>query len=160
MELGNSWSLNDYLNAREAWIAGSNKNHRQVYVYKFAEYDTEGNAANPNERFRRPVFTKRLDAVWLSMVRVFDTVKGGYFTTGDLNVNSEFVLQGYSPSYTTPSGVLIPEYAGDMIEWNGKLWEVADQLEPVQWGFLADQVLYSTVMRRTQRSGIGIKVGP
>lgn len=167
MDLGNQWTLNDYMNAKNAWLAGQNKNHRRVRVYKFENYSTVGtqsnsgtNVVNPNELFRQPVFKSRLDHVFLSQVKVFDTVRGGYFTTGDLDVYSEFVLQGYSAGYLTVSGIPIPEYVGDMIEWNGKLWEVADQLDPVSWGFQAEPVYYHTVLRRTQRTNLGITGGP
>jgi len=165
-DLGNQWTLNDFLNAKEAWLATQSMNHKRVRVFKFEVYETAGtqvnpgtNVVNPNEQFRTPKYSVRLDHVWLSQVKVFDTVKRGYFTTGDLDVYSEFSLQGYSPAYLTIDGVNIPEYAGDLIEWNGKLWEVADQLEPVTWGVLADQVFYRTVLRRTQRTGIGVAVG-
>lgn len=167
MDIGNQWTVNDYLNAKTAWIAAQSRNHRQVRVYKFEEFEVRGNQVNqgtnvinPNESYRVPLFNARIDHVWASMVKVFDTVKGGYFTTGDLDVFSEYILQGYSTAYTTPDGVEIPEYAGDMIEWNGKLWEVADQMEPIQWGYQANSVFYRTVMRRTQRTNIGITSGP
>ena len=164
-DLGNQWTLNDWVNAKQAWLASQNMNHKRVKVYKFECFETQGtqdgigNQVNPNELFRSPKWLARLDHVWLSSVKVFDTVKHGYFTTGDLDVYSEFYLQGYSSSYTTTDGVFIPEYVGDLIEWNGKLWEVADQLEPMTWGYLADQVFYRTVMRRTQRTGLGTTPG-
>jgi hypothetical protein len=159
-DLGNNWTLNDYTNAKYAWLATIQKDHRKVIVYKFIDYQTEGNQCNPNETLRLPTYGKRLDSIWLSMVKVYDTVKGGYFTTGDINVYSEFLVQGYSPAYTTADGNVIPEYAGDLIEWNGKLWAVADMLEPIQWGFLSKQVFYCTIMRKTQRTSIGVKIGP
>jgi hypothetical protein len=163
LDLGNQWTLADYMNAKNAWLATQSMNHKRVKVYKFAGYETAGtqnnsgtNTVNPNEMFRRPKYDTRLDHVWLSQVKVYDTVKFGYFTTGDLDVYSEYALQGYSAAYLTIDGNQIPEYAGDLIEWNGKLWEVADQLEPVTWGYLANEVFYRTVMRRTQRTGSGV----
>lgn len=159
-DLGNIWTLNDYVNAKQAWLASQSKSHRYINVFKFIDYQLGGNPTNPNEALRIPMYGKRKDHVWIAMVKVYDTVKGGYFTTGDLQLYSEYVLQGYSPAYLTTEGVNIPEYAGDLIEWNGKLWSVADQLEPIQWGYLSPQVMYCTVMRKTQRTNIGIKVGP
>jgi len=166
MDLGNQWELNDYINAREAWLATQNKNHKRVRVWKFECYEIQGsqvgiqpNEVNPNEQFRVPKWNIRQDHVWLSQVKVYDTVKNGYFTTGDLDVYSEYLIQGYSPAYTTIDGIMIPEYAGDLIEWNGKLWEVSDQLEPVTWGVLSNQVFYRTVLRRTQRTGTGSSPG-
>jgi hypothetical protein len=159
-DLGNSWRMSDFVNAQRAWIGQQSKSHRQIILWKFLEYETAGNLINPSETIRRIKYAQRLDHVWLSLVKVYDTVKGGYFTTGDLDVHSDFALQGYSASYTLPDNTIIPEYGGDVVQWNGKLWEVADQLEPVQWGYQAKQVFFHTVLRRTQRSGIGVQVGP
>ena len=158
-DLGNFFDLNDYNNARRSWLESMGKSYKKVRVYTFEGYETAGNQTNPNETFRKARYTSREDFVWLSQVKVFDTVKGGYFTTGDLDVYSEFVLKGFSPAYLLPSTVNLNEYSGDIIDWNGKLWEVADQLEPVTFGPYTKQVWYRTVLRRTNRSGIGIEVG-
>lgn len=157
-DLGNRWDLNDFLNAKNSWTAQQGKSHVRVRIWKFNGYNTE-NSSNPNETFRTPVYEMREDHLWLSQVKVYDTVRGGYFTTGDLDVVSEMELQGYSAAYTLPTGTVIPEYAGDLVEWNGKLWEVADQLEPTQWGYQAAQVYFRSVLRRSQRSGSGIVPG-
>jgi len=160
-DMGNTWQMGDYLNAKYAWIGQMAKSHRMVNVYKFQEYAVEGNQTSFSETIRVPVYNKRTDHAWIDMVKVFDTVRGGYFTTGDIHVNTEYALQGYSAGYTsTDGGVNIPEYAGDLIEWNGKLWAVADVLEPVQWGYLAKQVFFVTVMRKTQVTNISVRIGP
>lgn len=158
--LGNFWDLNDYVNAKEAWIAPQGYTHRLITFMKFTEYNVTGNLESPDETFRTVKYHSRSDHIWISQVKVFDTVKGGYFTTGDLNVISNFLIQGYSPGYTLPTGVPIGEYGGDQILWNGKVWAVADQVEPVQFGFMAKQIWWSTVMRRADRSGQGNTVGP
>ena len=157
-DLGNRWDINDFLNAKSSWTAQQGKSHVRIRFYKFTGYNTE-NSSNPNESFRKPVFQVRDSHVWLSQVKVYDTIKRGYFTTGDLDIVSEYVIQGYSASYTLPTGVVVPEYSGDLVQWNGKLWEVADQLEPTQWGYQAEQVYYRSVLRRTQRSGSGAVTG-
>jgi hypothetical protein len=158
--LGNFWDLNDYINAREAWIAPQGYNHRSIIVMKFAGYETSGTGVNPDEQFRAPKYTARSDHAWISQVKVFDTVKGGYFTTGDLDIYTTFRIQGYTPAYTLPSGVNVTEYAGDQIIWNGKVWVVSDQVEPVQFGYQAKEVWWRTVLRRTDRAGQGNVVGP
>lgn len=159
-DMGNWGGLTDYINARQAWLESSGKNQKRVKIHVFQGYDTIGNVTKPDETFRKQKYGVRFEYVWLSSVKVFDTVKGGYFTTGDLDVYSEFYIRGYTAAYTLPNGETNDEYAGDIVEWNGKLWEVSDQLEPVTWGVVANQVLYRTVLRRTQRVGLGIEVGP
>lgn len=158
--LGNFWDLNDYTNAKEAWIAPQGYDHRKIRFMKFASYDVTGNLEIPDETFRKEVYHEREDHVWISFVKVFDTVKGGYFTTGDIDVYSNFLIQGYSAAYSLPTGVQIPEYAGDKIVWNGKVWTVADEVEPIQFGYQAPQVWYRSVLRRSDRAGVGTSVGP
>jgi hypothetical protein len=156
----NLWTLHDYLNGMDAWLTSRGWYNRKVFVMKFLNWVTDGNPSNVNEQFREAKYASRNDTVWLSQVKVYDTVKGGYFTTGDLNVSSTFILQGYSPAYTLADSTSIPEYAGDEIVWNGKIWVVADQLEPRQYGTKTKQVWYSSVLRRAQRSGLGTTAGP
>jgi len=158
--LGNYWSLADWQNMKDAWFSGQGYDHRQVVFRQFAGFETRGNPANPDEQFRRKKYTSRGEHIWISSVKVFDTVKGGYFTTGDLDCYSSFRIQGYTPAYTLPSGVVVTEYAGDEILWNGKVWVVADMIEPVQpGGYQAPQIWWRTVLRRTDRSGQGNVVG-
>jgi len=159
-DLGNYRDINDYLNVRDSWLSSMGKSNKRVRVHIFLEYESVGNKENRNETFRRAKYASRFDHAFLSNVKVFDTVKGGYFTTGDLDVYTEYPLRGFSAAYSLPNGVQIPEYAGDLIEWNGKFWEVADQLEPVTAGVVAKQVWYRTVLRKTNRAGIGLEVGP
>ncbi len=158
-DLGNFFDLNDYTNVRRSWLEAAAKGQKQVRVWVFQGYDILGNQANPNETFRKQKYVAKNANVYLSNVKVYDTVKRGYFTTGDLDVYSEFYIRGYSSAYTLATDVKVDEYAGDLVEWNGKLWEVSDQLEPVTVGILTNQVWYRTVLRRTQRSGTGIEVG-
>lgn len=159
-EIGNSGDLNDFINQRDSWLGSQAKSHYRVRVFFFQGYEVTGNQANPNETFRKPIFAGRLDHVWLSFIKVYDTVKMGYFTTGDVQVESEFPMKGFSASYTLTSGEVIPEYAGDIMQWLGKFWEVSDVLEPLQTGYQFGQTWYRTVMRRTNRSGVGVEVGP
>lgn len=156
----NLWSLPDFLNAKDAWLSTRGYSNRRVLVRKFQGWVVAGNPSNDNETYREAKFSSRNDTVWLSQVKVYDTVKGGYFTTGDLNVSSTFILQGYSAAYTLPDGTVLPEYAGDEIVWNGKIWVVADQLDPIQFGTKTKQVWYNSVLRRAQRSGLGTTPGP
>lgn len=151
-DLGNSWELNDYLNARDAWRGQANKSHHRVIFWKFDGY-TAGRSTNPNEAGRTPRYVKRLDHVWLSTLKGFDAVKKQYFSTGDITVNSSFKIRGFTAAYSIPDGDSIDEYAGDLIQWGGSLWEVADQLEPITWGYMANQVFYVSIMRRTSRIG-------
>lgn len=156
----NQWGLLDFLNAKDAWFSTRGYANRKVLVAKFQGWVNAGNPNNPNEQFREAKYATRQETVWLSQVKVYDTVRGGYFTTGDLNVSSSFVLQGYSAAYTLPNGTVLSEYAGDEIVWNGKIWVVADQLDPVQFGAKTKQVWYTTVLRRAQRSGLTTNTGP
>jgi hypothetical protein len=156
----NLWNLQDYLNAKDSWLSTRGYSNRRVLVRKFQGWVVAGNLSNDNETYREAKFSSRNDTVWLSQVKVFDTVKGGYFTTGDLNVSSTFILQGCSAAYTLPDGTVLPEYAGDEIVWNGKIWVVADQLDPIQFGTKTKQVWYNSVLRRAQRSGLGTTPGP
>lgn len=158
--LGNFWDLNDYTNAKEAWTAPQGYDHRRIFFRKFDGYETQGNQTNPNETFRSAKYTTRADHAWISFVKVFDTVKGGYFTTGDLDVYTTFRIQGFSPAYTLGTGVVVGEYAGDEIIWNGKVWVPSDEVEPIQFGYQAKQVFWRTVLRRADRSGQGNTVGP
>jgi hypothetical protein len=159
-DLGNWGGIGDYDNARKAWLESSGKNQKRVKVYIFQGYDKQGNVTKPDETFRKPKWTVRFEYVWLSALKSIDLIKGGYFTVSDLDVYSEFLLRGYTAAYTLVNKVVNDEYAGDIVEWNGKLWEVADQLEPVTWGVAANQVWYHTILRRTNRSGLGIEIGP
>jgi len=159
--LGNNWQASEWQDMRDAWLGTRGYADRQVLFRKFLEYEKMGRVTIPDETFRTPKYAIRAEHVWLSNVKVFDTVKGGYFTTGDLDVYSTFRIQGYSAAYTLPSGVVIPEYAGDEILWNGKVWVVADMIEPVQpGGYQAPQIWWRSILRRTDRSGIGNVVGP
>ena len=153
MSLDNTWTASDYELVRDSFLATGGYLHRQVIFRKFMAYQTNGSSSNFDEMIRTAVFRERLDHVWLSQVKVFDTVKGGYFTTGDLDVASQFMIQGYSGQYKLPDGTLIPEYAGDQIVWNGKIWIVSDQLEPIQAGMQGPVIFYKTTMRRADRAG-------
>jgi len=156
----NAWGLEDYLNAKDAWMSTGDYKNRRVFLRKFQGWEVAGNQTNPNETYRQATYSQRMVTLWLSQVKVFDTVRGGYFTTGDLNVNSTFILQGYTAGYTLKDGTPIPEYAGDEIVWNGKIWVVADQLAPIQFGTKVKQVWYASVLRSAQRSGLGTSPGP
>lgn len=159
--LGNNWQASEWQDMKDAWLGTRGYTDRQIIFRKFLDYETKGNSSVTIETFRVPNYAARAEHAWLSSVKVFDTVKGGYFTTGDLDVYSNFRIQGFSPGYTLPNGTVIPEYAGDEIIWNGKVWVVADQIEPVQpGGYQAPQIWWRSVLRRTDRSGVGNVVGP
>jgi hypothetical protein len=158
--LGNNWSASEWQDMKDSWLGTRGYVDRQIVFRKFLSYETKGNPSIPLESFRIATYSTKAEHVWISQVKVFDTVKGGYFTTGDLDVYSNFRIQGFSPGYTLASGVVIPEYGGDEILWNGKVWQVADQIEPVQFGYQAPQIWWRSVLRRTDRSGIGNVVGP
>ncbi len=158
--LGNFWTAADWQNATELWLSTQAYNHRQIIFRKFTGYETKGPSTLPDQQFRAKKYKTRAEHVWLSQVKVFDTVKAGYFTTGDLDINTTFRVQGYSAAYTLPSGVTVPEYGGDEIVWNGKVWVVADQVEPVQFGYQGAQVWWRTVLRRVDRAGVGNTIGP
>lgn len=159
--LGNNWQASEWQDMKDSWLGTRGYVDRQIVFRKFLEYEAKGNRSSTIETFRTPKYAERAEHVWLSNVKVFDTVKGGYFTTGDLDVYSTFRIQGFSAPYTLPSGVVIPEYAGDEILWNGKVWVVADMIEPVQpGGYQAPQIWWRSVLRRSDRSGVGNTVGP
>lgn len=160
--LGNNWSASEWQDMKDSWLGTRGYSDRQIVFRKFLEYETKGSAlTNSDESFRVAKYAVRAEHAWLSNVKVFDTVKGGYFTTGDLDCYTTFRIQGYSPAYTLPSGTVVGQYAGDEILWNGKIWVVADMIEPVQpGGYQAPQIWWRTVMRRTDRSGAGNVVGP
>ncbi len=109
-------SVSDWANLRESFHAQLTHQGRTVRFMQFAGYDEKG---KDMDKIRTPKYNVRSEIVWLSSVKAFDTTKGGYFTTGDLDVNSAFEIKGFSPAYEI-YGVEIPEYAGDKIEWNGK----------------------------------------
>jgi hypothetical protein len=153
VSLDNIWTASDSNLVRDSFLAAGSYLHRQVLFRKFTGYSTLGSSANIDEMIRTPRYAVRTGHVWLSQIKVFDTVKGGYFTTGDLDVASSFIIQGYSSAYTLSDGTVIPEYAGDEIVWNGKLWSVADQLEPVQAGMQSPIIFYRTTLRRSDRAG-------
>lgn len=159
-DLGNFFDLNDFDNARKAWLESAGKSQKRVRIYIFQGYDTLGNRTNPNETFRKQKYVTKNDYVWLSSFSQLDLLRDSRIQAGDLECYSEFLLRGFSPSYILPNEKKVDEYAGDLIEWNGKLWEVSDQLEPVTWGVHTKQVWYRTAIRRTQRSGVGIEIGP
>lgn len=158
--MGNFGDLNDYANARTSWLTSQGKSHRQVAVYIFQEYEKLGNQSNPNETFRKQKYSKKLDHAWLSYIKVFDTIRNAQVTTGDIDIISEFPLRGFSSSYVTPDGATVPDCAGDLIEWDGRLWEVADILEKIQFGYQFGVTWYHTVMRKTNSIGQGIIVEP
>lgn len=158
--LGNFWDLNDFINAKEAWIAPQGYTHRKILFQQFAGYETQGNLVKPDETFRLPKYNVRAEHIWISFIKVFDTVKGGYFTTGDLDCYSNFKIQGFTPAYSLTEGVEISEYAGDQIVWNGQLWACTDVVEPIQFGYQAPQVWWRTTLRRSDRTSQGNTVGP
>lgn len=151
------WSASDFNLARELFLGKGSWAHRRIIFRKFKNYASQGTGP---EAFRVPAYDSRQESVWLSNVRVFDTVKGGYFTTGDLDVNSLFQIRGFSPAYTLEDSTPVAEYAGDEVIWNGKVWVVSDQVEPIQFGPTAGVVYWRTVLRAADRSGPGITVGP
>src|ERR1700733_10684020 len=118
--LGNNWQASEWQDMKDAWLGTRGYTDRQIVFRKFLEYEAKGNQNVTIESFRTPKYAQRAEHIWLSNVKVFDTVKGGYFTTGDLDVYSTFRIQGFTSQYSLPSGVVIPEYAGDEVEWNGK----------------------------------------
>jgi hypothetical protein len=158
--LGNNWSASEWQDMKDSWLGTRGFVDRQVIFRKFLGYETRGNQSVHFESFRVVKYAQRADHVWISQVKVFDTVKGGYFTTGDLDVYTSFRIQGFSAGYTLPSGIVIKPYGGDEIVWNGKVWVVADQIEPVQFGYQAPQIWWRSVLRRTDRAGAGNVVGP
>jgi hypothetical protein len=158
MGIGVGWQASDWQNVRDSWLAGAVWNQRHVVFRKFLHYDAQGTTEDETARF--PVYQTIGKDIWLSQIKVYDTVKGGYFTTGDLDCTSEFLVQGASAGYKLPNGVVVPENAGDEIIWNGKIWKVADQVDPVQQGLQGGHIYYRTVLRRTDRSGLGVSSGP
>jgi hypothetical protein len=158
--ISNPFSASEWANFKEAWLSNQGFTHRLILFMKFNGWELVSKSLNPDEQFRKENYATRGAHVWLSNVKVFDTVKGGYFTTGDLDIYSDFRLQGYTAGYTLDNGTVIDEYGGDKIVWNGKVWVVSDQIEPVQFGFQGAQIWWRTVLRRTDRSGPGIGVGP
>jgi hypothetical protein len=157
--LANLWGIEDYLNARDAFLSESQWVQFQVVFRQFRSYEEKNSDKFIMEQFKKAVYSDRAEYLWLSNVKVFDTVKGGYFTTGDLDVNSFFQMRGFTEGYILPNGVRIKEYAGDQVIWNGKLWIVSDQVEPVQFGILPSAVYWRTVLRAVQRTGQGTTPG-
>jgi len=158
--LSNLWDIGDFQNAREAFLSESQWVQFQVIFRQFRGYEQKNADQTPLSQFRAPVYDTRAEYVWLSNVKVYDTVKAGYFTTGDLDVNSFFQMKGYVAASILPDGTTITEYAGDQLIWNGRLWMVSDQIEPVQHGILPDPVWWRTVLRAVTRTGQGVTAGP
>lgn len=160
MSIDNFWDLNDYLLARDAWLMAQGYNSHKVIVRRFRAFETKNVDRPQMERYRVPVYDERQDTIYLSQVKVFDTVKGGYFTTGDLDVNTSFQIFGMSPAQVLPDGTKLSENAGDQIIWNGKVWQIADQVEPIIQGPKGQVIFYRSVLRRVDRSGQGVTPGP
>lgn len=158
--LSNIWDISDYINARDAFLSESQWVQFKVIFRKFRAYESKDIEKFVMEQFRVPRYSERAEYLWLSSVKVYDTVKGGYFTTGDLDVNSFFQMRGFTEGYILPNGTVVQEYAGDQIVWNGKLWIVSDQVEPVQFGILPQAVYWRSVLRAVQRTGQGVTPGP
>jgi hypothetical protein len=157
--LSNIWGIEDYVNARDAFLSDSQWVDFHVIFRQFRGYEAKNSDQTPLEQFRVAIYDERAEQLWLNSVKVYDTVKAGYFTTGDLDVNSFFQMQGYTPGYTLPNGDVIEEYAGDQVIWNGRLWTVSDQIEPVQFGIIPQAVYWRTVLRATDRTGQGTTPG-
>jgi len=160
MSLDNYWDLNDYNLARDGFLMAQGYNSHRVIVRKFRSFEFKNPDRPAVERYRVPVYAERQDTIYLSQVKVFDTVKAGYFTTGDLDVNTTFQLFGQSPALILPNGVKLNENAGDQIIWNGKIWQVADQVEPIIQGYKGQVIFWRSVLRRIDRSGQGTSSGP
>lgn len=158
--LSNLWGIGDYINARDAFLSESQWVQFQVIFRQFRSYEGKNSDRTPLEQYKVPIYSSRAEYLWLSSVKVYDTVKGGYFTTGDLDVNSFFQMRGFTEGYILPNGTTVKEYGGDQVIWNGKLWIVSDQVEPVQFGILPQAVYWRTVLRAVQRTGQGITPGP
>jgi hypothetical protein len=157
--ISNLWGIEDYINARDAFLSESQWVQLQVIYRKWGGWEKKNADVTPLEQFNVPRYYTRAEYLWLNSVKVYDTVKGGYFTTGDLDVNSFFQLRGYTDGYVLPNGKIIKEYGGDQIIWNGKLWVVSDQVEPVQFGILPQAVYWRSVLRAVQRTGQGTTSG-
>lgn len=153
------WQVEDYLNMRDGILAQAEYHNHEIVFRQFKGYAVSNEAGAVIEQFRTPLFYTLGTNAWLAPVKVFDTVKGGYFTTGDLQCQSTFQIQGYSPAYVLDDGTKINEYAGDQVIWNGKVWLVADQIDPRIAGFMAQPVLYNTTLRRVDRSSQGVTAG-
>ena len=147
----------DWVNMRDNFLASLGYVGRTVLFRKFKNYSTQGSGL---ESHRITVYNERTETIYLSNVRVFDTVEGGYFTTGDLDVATSFQIRGYSPAYTLPDNTVISEYAGDEIIWNGRVWVPADQIEPKPFGPRSGIVYWRSVLRVTDRSAQGLTPGP
>jgi hypothetical protein len=158
--LGNNWSAAEWQDMKDSWLGTRGYVDKQIIFRKFMSYDMRGNLSNTIETFRIAKYSQRSEHVWLSQVKVFDTVKGGYFTTGDLDIYSNFKMQGFTSGYKLPTGVVVKPYGGDEVIWNGKIWVIADQIEPVQFSYQAPQIWWRSVVRRADRSSQGNVVGP
>ena len=156
MGLENYWDASDFQNARESWLAQQQWVNRRVIFRKFAGFERQGSGI---EEVRQAKYDERAETVYLSEISSFDTVKGGYFTTGELDVNTAFRIRGQSPSYRLKNGQVVEEYVGDQIIWNGKVWIVSDQVEPVIFGTLGRAIYWRSVMRRVDRAGQGVETG-
>lgn len=156
MPIDNYPQASDWANMRDNFLVSLGYSARTARFHKFQAFASNGTGI---EQFRTPVFISRNVVLWLSQVKVFDTVKAGYFTTGDLEVNTSFQIRGYSASFQLPGGSSVEEYAGDQIIWNGKIWIVSDQIEPVPFGPGTGIIYWRTVLRRMDRSGQGLSPG-
>lgn len=157
MGLENYPSAADWQTFGENFRANLNWLSRTITFRKFQGFSMKG--ATGIEQHRVPQYTEREEIVWLADVKVYDTVKGGYFTTGDLDIHSPFQIQGFSPAYSLPNGEEVSEYGGDEIIWNGKIWVPSDQIEPRPLGPRSGIVFWRTVLRVTQRSSQGLGAG-
>src|SRR5882672_2344899 len=97
--LGNNWQASEWQDMKDSWLGTRGYVDRQVIFRKFLLYEIKGNQNVQLESFRVVKYSQRAVHVWLSQVKVFDTVKRGYFTTGDLDIYSNFRIQGFSAGY-------------------------------------------------------------
>ena len=156
MGIENVPDASDFMNLRDAAIAQLGYVARNILFRKFMGYNFTGTGM---ERFRTATYAERGETVWLSQIKAFDVSRGGRFTTGDLDVYSIFQIQGFSASIDLPNDTQVGEYGGDQIIWNGKLWVVADQVEPVPFGPMTEAIFYRTVLRHADRRGQGVTPG-
>lgn len=159
MGVENFWDYNDFANFRDAYFSQAGYVDRRVLFKRFTGWKTL-NAEGPTiEQIKVAEFAQKRTHVYISEVKQFDTDRRGAFVAGDMDCLSTFQIRGRTPGYVTEQGERIDEYAGDEIIWSGKVWRVADQVEPIIAGLMTGTVYYRTVIRRHDLSGPGTSPG-
>lgn len=155
-----SWQASDVVNVTDAFLASLQYIARQVIFQKFLSFQNQG-SGQALEQFQAPVYASRAAIIWIEPFnRTYDQQRNERIEPESLNIVCPFPVQGSSPAVSLQNSTVVSTaYGGDQIIWNGKLWVVSDQVEPVQAGALGPIAFWKTQIRYTGKTGQGTTTG-